>query len=205
MKNGFLPQKGDWVIILFLTLICISFFYLFGTYKSNASKNYSLSDSIRKSKDYVGPPAHLNRSSVKKYQKRVVVDLNSVDSLGLIKIPGIGPAFAHRILSLRKLLGGYYTVQQLQEVYGMDEDKYLVIKRWFTIKTPQKTYRLDSLDADNIPNHIYLSYKQKNAFIRLICRYGKIKNWKQLMSEPEFSHDDSVRLSQYFVDKSFEQ
>lgn len=203
MRNGFLPSKGDWIIILFLTIVCISFLYLMGINKSIASKNAYISDSIIKSKDYVGPPKYINNSNIKKYNKRIVLDLNRVDSLSLIKVPGIGPAFAHRILYLRKLLGGFYTVEQLQEVYGMDEDKYLVIKRWFTIKTHPKKYRLDSLDADNIPNHIYLSYRQRNALIRLICRYGRINSWRQLMAEPEFGHDDSVRLSKYFIDKSF--
>lgn len=201
MRTGFLPKKGDWIIILFLTITCVSLLYLFNAKKTNASRNNALSDSIRKSKDYVGPPDYMKNNSSKKYSQRIVLDLNKVDSLQLIRVPGIGPTFAHRIISLRNLLGGYYTVEQLQEVYGMDEDKYLMIKRWFCIKTQPQTYILENLDADNIPNHIYLSYKQKNAFIRMICRYGKITSWKQIMSEPEFNHDDSVRLSKYFIEK----
>src|SRR5665647_1059817 len=47
------------------------------------------------------------------------LDLNSADSLHLLEIPGIGPVFASRIIRYRTLLGGYYAVDQLREVYGM--------------------------------------------------------------------------------------
>lgn len=56
------------------------------------------------SPDYVGPPSGTERAVVK-YQHYVSLDLNAVDSLTLLRVPGIGPAFAHRILSLRSRLG----------------------------------------------------------------------------------------------------
>lgn len=56
------------------------------------------------SPDYVGPPAGTERTTAK-YTRYVSLDLNAVDSLTLLRVPGIGPAFAHRILSLRSRLG----------------------------------------------------------------------------------------------------
>ena len=45
------------------------------------------------SPDYVGPPSGTERA-VAKYQHYVSLDLNAVDSLTLLRVPGIGPAFA---------------------------------------------------------------------------------------------------------------
>ena len=70
-------------------------------------------DSIIKDPHYVGPPAGQAKTA-EKFRHYVHLDLNSVDSLTLLRVPGIGPAFAHRILALRTRLGGYYTVLQLQ-------------------------------------------------------------------------------------------
>ena len=53
------------------------------------------------------------------------VELNSADSLELLGLKGIGPVFASRILKYRNLLGGFYSVSQLLEVYGFPEETYL--------------------------------------------------------------------------------
>ena len=47
------------------------------------------------------------------------IELNEVDSAGLVKLSGIGSVYAARILKYRELLGGYYLKKQLLEVYNM--------------------------------------------------------------------------------------
>lgn len=159
-------------------------------------------DSLHTSAHYVGPPEAMRQASVKKFVQLTELDLNSADSLTLIRVPGIGPAFAHRILALREHLGGYYTVLQLQEVYGMDEDKFLALRRWFRVKTPQRTYLLDSLRADELPRHPYLLRSHRQALNRLLYRHGRITGWRMLMQTGNFTYADSVRLSPYFVELS---
>lgn len=158
-------------------------------------------DTLYKDQHYVGPPQHLHQAGKSnKFKQKQILDLNRVDSLTLVRVPGIGPAFARRILALRERLGGYYTTMQLQEVYGMDEDKYLALRSWFSIKTAPKSYRLSELRADEIPKHLYLSWEQQNTLRRLINRKGKLSHWAQLMKEHCFSKDDSIRLSPYFIE-----
>lgn len=157
-------------------------------------------DSLQVNKHYVGPPAHLRRDKGHKFTTKQVLDLNKVDSVTLTKVPGIGPAFARRILALRERLGGYYTVMQLQEVYGMDADKYYALKGWFRIGTKPRQYPLTELKADELPKHLYLSWEQVRTMNKLLYRYGRISSWRQLMREPAFTRDDSIRLSPYFVE-----
>jgi DNA uptake protein ComE-like DNA-binding protein len=49
-----------------------------------------------------------------------LIELNSADSISIMKLYGIGPTFSKRIIKYRELLGGYYNKNQLLEVYGMD-------------------------------------------------------------------------------------
>lgn len=158
-------------------------------------------DSLITSPIYVGPPASMRSGQIKKFASRRSLDLNTIDSLTLIQVPGIGPAFAHRILDLRKRLGGYYTVLQLQEVWGMDEDKYLALRRWFVIGTPPRRTPISSLRADEVPQHPYLSAKQRREINRLLYRHDSITSWHTLMKSALFSRDDSIRLSPYFPEK----
>lgn len=200
-----LGRADRWVMLLLLgvAILAIVFYHSTASPKAEASdlatNKHTRADTIY-SPEYVGPPQALRRGSASKFSKRQVLDLNRVDSLTLLRVPGIGPAFASRILALRTQLGGYYTVLQLQEVYGMDEDKFLALKGWFAIRTKPKQYPLDSLRADDLPRHPYLSWTQRKALSKLLYRQGRIASWRQLMRTEAFLRDDSVRLSPYFIE-----
>jgi len=58
----------------------------------------------------------------------VEIDINTADTLDLQQLKGIGPSFASRIVKYRELLSGYCRIDQLLEVYGMDETRYSGIK-----------------------------------------------------------------------------
>ena len=69
---------------------------------------------------------------VKKDKPRsLILELNSADSIQLLDIRGIGPVFASRIIRYRNLLGGYYVVTQLKEVYGMREENFAAVSQYF--------------------------------------------------------------------------
>lgn len=45
------------------------------------------------------------------------LDINTADSIMLIKIKGIGPALSHRILERRRELGKFENIEQVLDVY----------------------------------------------------------------------------------------
>lgn len=93
-------------------------------------------------------------------QTKERVELNSADSLMLIELNGIGPAFAKRILKYRTILGGYTTIQQLKEVYGFNDELYEKVKGAFKIDVSLvKKIDLNKDDFKVINKHPYLSYE----------------------------------------------
>lgn len=197
-------ERRVMAVLVVLIILSIGGYWLAGAMRPKAPlvSTTEYSDSLITSKDYVGPPAHRRATTITKFDQHRVLDLNRVDSLTLIRVPDIGPAFASRILRLRADLGGYYTILQLQEVHGMDEDRYLSIRRWFAIHTPPTTYPLDSLRSESLPRHPYLTREQRRAIARLVNRHGQIRSWRSLMNSGAFSREDSIRLSHYFVELS---
>ncbi|GAD04816.1 hypothetical protein HQ45_00670 [Porphyromonas crevioricanis] len=155
--------------------------------------------SIERSADYAGPPEHILYKPKKKLTAGSRVDLNTADSATLTTVPGIGPAFARRIVAYRKRLGGFYTVLQLQEVYGMDHERYSQIKPYFSIGRLPEKIALQQPSGDSLPRHPYLNYKQKNRLEQLIRRNGCVQSWQQLYDCGLFNRDDSIRLSHYFT------
>ena len=204
-----LASRGERVLLALLSVLVLSGLALYAwapratspLSEAEPPRVVSASDSLYKDKHYVGPPQGIQDPSMKKLTRGMHLDLNTADSLALLRVPGIGPAFAHRILSLRQRLGGYYTILQLQEVYGMDEDRFLALRPWFVLQTPPRCYPLNSLDADSVPWHPYLTRELAGSLRRLLRRHGAKLSWTILRTQGGFSQDDSIRLSPYFTDK----
>lgn len=105
-----------------------------GVFKTKADlrKIYSIDSSLfSKLNPFINLPEKENQTNKKHLQIKdsipFQVELNSTDSIELIKIKGIGPVFASRIMKYRDLLGGYVSISQLQEVYGIDSDRKSVV------------------------------------------------------------------------------
>ncbi len=56
------------------------------------------------------------------------ININTADSVLFEKLPGIGPVLARRIIRYRTLLGGYYSPEQIREVYGITDSLFLRIR-----------------------------------------------------------------------------
>lgn len=69
--------------------------------------------------------AHLHDTPVKTGLKRgyflPVVDINQADSALFESLPGIGEKLSSRIVRYRERLGGFVSVKQLTEVYGLQD------------------------------------------------------------------------------------
>lgn len=144
---------------------------------------------------YPGPPPETKRAEayLPKLKPGATIDLNSADTTLLKRVPGIGSSFARRIVKYRDLLGGYYVVEQLQEVYGMDRERYDAIHPYFTVG---RSVRPLTLTIDSISYHPYLSWRHKRTLRRLLEEEQPL-DWSHLMSTGDFTRDDSLRLAPY--------
>ncbi|MDR1779816.1 MAG: helix-hairpin-helix domain-containing protein [Tannerella sp.] len=133
-----------------------------------------------------------------KFTAGTVLELNGADSLTLQKVPGIGPAFARRIVRYRELLGGFFTVAQLGEVYGIDEDKYNEIAPWFKVDASLiNKLNVNSLPQDSLSRHPYINYSQARAIERLRRQKKQLTGWENLQLLKEFSEQDKTRIEPY--------
>ena len=144
---------------------------------------------------YPGPPPDTKRPEayLPKLKPGATIDLNTADTTLLKRVPGIGSSFARRIVKYRDLLGGYYVVEQLQEVYGMDRERYDAIYPYFTVGTAVRPL---TLTIDSISYHPYLSWRHKRALRRLLEAEQSL-DWSHLMVTGDFTRDDSLRLAPY--------
>ncbi len=140
---------------------------------------------------YPGPPKR--QEYIPKLRPGATIDLNSADTLLLQRVPGIGASFARRIYKYRMQLGGYYCVEQLQEVFGMDRERYDKIAPFMKIRTSPGQL---TVTPDSIPPHPYLSYRHKQVLLDILTQDPPL-TWHKIMASRVFSRDDSLRLSPY--------
>lgn len=151
-------------------------------------------------KKYTPKPRFTKSASTfaQKYPKGTIVELNSADTTILKKVPGIGTTFANRIVKYRNLLGGYYAVSQLREVYGIDDEKYAQLTLWFEADTSHiRKLAVNRLSVEDLARHPYLSYKQARVITRLHERKGNLSGWETLDLLEEFTETDKARLRPY--------
>jgi DNA uptake protein ComE-like DNA-binding protein len=112
---------------------------------------------------------------------KIIVDLNQTDSTELQNIRGIGPAFASRIIRYRDRLGGFYSLEQLREVYGVDSAKYSQWKLQLKITKEWKKIAINTATFEELKRHPYLNYKQINAIINYRKQHGPFRDLRDLM------------------------
>lgn len=131
-----------------------------------------------------------------KFQSDTLLDLNTVDTLLLKRVPGIGSWRAYRIVQFRDYLGGYSRVGQLLEIDGMPDS----VLRWFVIHTPvYKRLNLNIATVDEMAAHPYLTYRQARVILRHKKKHGPLRSLNQLSLYKEFSKDTLEWLKPYVI------
>jgi competence ComEA-like helix-hairpin-helix protein len=95
------------------------------------------------------------------------IELNTADSAELVKLYGIGPYYAARILEYREKLGGFSVPEQLLEVYGMDKERLLgFYDNVFVDTSFVKKMDLNTVTEDQLASHIYIGRYLARCIIR---------------------------------------
>lgn len=149
--------------------------------KEDLKKMYSISaEEYAILEPYITIPVDtISKSSVKKIKfAQAVMEINSADSLELQKIPGIGMALARRIVQHREKLGGFYNVNQLEEIFGIDSLKFSKIRTYFTLdKSKVKLLNINTAEVKDMVKHPYLDlYMAKSIVVhrKKIGRYTSV-------------------------------
>ncbi|MBN2485243.1 MAG: helix-hairpin-helix domain-containing protein [Bacteroidales bacterium] len=127
-----------------------------------------------------------------------LLELNSADTTELMRLTGIGPVLSKRIVKYRGMLGGFYSISQLAEVYGIDNDMVSRIENRLTIDS-DKINRLEINQATEaiLSAHPYISTYQAKAIISYRNHAGAIRNKNELLENKVLNSEDFERLSEY--------
>lgn len=129
-----------------------------------------------------------------KIQEDEQVVLNTADTTTLRQVPGIGIYFAKEIVRYGQRLGGYVSVDQLDEIadFPQASKKYFVVQQ-----AHPKKLNVNLLTLQQLRRHPYINYYQARA-IKEYCRlHGPLKSLDDLRLSRDFPPEVIQRLAPY--------
>ncbi len=128
----------------------------------------------------------------------MVCDLNYSDTTELKKLRGIGSFYAKKIVAYREELGGYHSLGQLLELYKMTPEKVdLFADKVVVDGSNLRKLRINTLTAQQLSMHPYLSFKLANAIVARREQGGAFANMKALESTGLVNAELSGKLAPY--------
>ncbi len=122
----------------------------------------------------------------------ILVELNSADSLSLIKIRGIKGFYAKKIIERRKELGGYFSKEQLMELWKFDKEKYDGVEKYVSVDISLiKKININTCTAKEL-KHPYLSWNADNGIISYRTKHGKFANIEDI-KKTDLVDDETYR------------
>ncbi|WP_298652440.1 helix-hairpin-helix domain-containing protein [uncultured Proteiniphilum sp.] len=135
--------------------------------------------------------------AIEKLSEGETISLNETDTATWKKVPGIGSVYASRIVKYRELLGGFIHVEQLLEVYGIDQELFSRIVVYIEPDGNYRRMQVNQSDFRELLRHPYLNYKQVQAIMSIRRRKGDITSIRELSLLDEFTPEDILRLEPY--------
>lgn len=129
-----------------------------------------------------------------KLQPGQTIELNQADSTALKRIPGVGSYYAREIVRYRERLGGFSSLQQLNEV----EDIPLGIEAYLSLDPSQiKPIKVNHATMRQLTNHPYINYYQAKVLTNHVRLFGPLHSFDELANYEEFTAQDFQRLVPY--------
>jgi DNA uptake protein ComE-like DNA-binding protein len=130
-----------------------------------------------------------------------VVDINDGDTTAFIALRGIGSIFAKRIVKYRESLGGFVSVQQIREIYGLPPETFEAILPYLKISSQTTVSKLaiNELDVESLSKHPYISFKQSNAIVNYRNQHGHFQSLEDLKKVILLDDDFSRKIASYLT------
>jgi len=128
-------------------------------------------------------------------------DINQADTIQLEKIYGIGPKLALRIVKYRDKLGGFTSMNQLNEVYGLDSAvvAQLSSKAFISSDFIPRKLSLNLSDEKTLASHPYIGRTLAKSIIAYRFQHGSFQSVDDLAMLKLVKESTIQKLRPYLI------
>lgn len=114
-------------------------------------------------------------------RKPIVININEADTAAFIALPGIGSKLSARIIAFREKLGGFYSVEQVGETYGLPDSTFQLIKgRLQTGAEEVRKINVNTATKEGLKTHPYIRWNLANAIVEYRNQHGAFSSLDEL-------------------------
>ena len=126
-------------------------------------------------------------------------DLTNADTSQLKQVRGIGSKLSARIVAYRDKLGGFHSLEQLKEVWGLKPEVITELKKYVSIPSAPSIHKIkiNEIDFEGLRQHPYISYKQAKFIINYRTQHGKYESLADLVKIKMLEQELIQKLSPY--------
>ena len=118
---------------------------------------------------------------VREERKPSVVNMNEADTTALVALPGIGTKLSGRIIAFREKLGGFYSVEQVGETYGLPDSTFQKIKGRLQVDAQSvRKININKATKEELKVHPYIKWNLANAIVEYRNQHGEFKTLEEL-------------------------
>ncbi|MBI1307649.1 MAG: hypothetical protein GC181_13685 [Bacteroidetes bacterium] len=110
------------------------------------------------------------------------VNINSASIADLTQFNGIGNLLAERIIRFRDKLGGFYSPNQLYEVYHLDSAVVSFVKPYLKNFGVKQFININTTNADSMAKHPYIGKYLANRIIKYHEQHGIFNKPEELLN-----------------------
>ena len=141
------------------------------------SPYFKFPDWVNKKKEFKNYKNYPNTAFAKK-EKIVIIDINKATQEELIKIYGIGEVISLRILKFKESLGGFVSMEQMKDVWGLSPEVIENLNSHFKVLVPPSVKKVDINNASikELSQFPYFNYQLAKQIVTFRSMNGDIKN-----------------------------
>lgn len=124
--------------------------------------------------DVVRPVTYADGASFpKKPVAKGPLDINRAGLEDWLRLPGIGEKRARQIVNFRESLGGFLTVEQLAEMYGLPDSVFQQIRPMLVLELRNiRQININAASVEDLDHHPYISFKQASLIVNYRSQHG---------------------------------
>jgi competence ComEA-like helix-hairpin-helix protein len=149
----------------------------------------------------IAPPSNKVEFPKNTIAKPIVnIDINAASPEDWQKLNGIGVALAGKIVNYRSKLGGFTSIEQIKETYGLPDSTFQKVKQQLQLQTPiLKKININTASVEEIQTHPYFKKKQAEILVLYRKNHGNFASVSDLQKTGVFPDEVLNKVKPYLV------
>jgi competence protein ComEA len=128
------------------------------------------------------------------------IDINTAIQEQWEGLKGIGPGLASRIIKFREKLGGFISIDQVKETYGLPDSTFQQIRVKLVYNEKSVTQlNINELSLEQLATHPYIRYKAARAIISYREQHGRYQSLRELENIESIAPETLHKMEKYLT------